>query len=112
MNLQELTTEELLAEITRREKEKIESDQHLFMGLIDMDGAESLMPVKTKEVFASLHNSLSLRARFNSQRFAIIYVVHLTTPMYDTFNERLLKGDYQQVAEDLQLLSTFKKISL
>lgn len=110
MKLQELTTDELLAELARREKEKIETDHSLFMGLIDQDGAESLMMVKTKEKFAELHNSLSLRARFNSQRHPMLYVVNMPHLMYESFNERLLKGEYVEVAEELRKLSTFKKL--
>ena len=110
MKIDELSTDELYAEIERRTQEKIESDHFLCMGLIDIDGAESLMKVTSGDKFAELHSSLSLRARFNSQRRPVMYVANITQPMFDAFDERLKKGEYVKVGEELKSLSTFKRL--
>lgn len=110
IELKNISTEDILTELERRNQEAIDNDHFLCMGLIDNDGAESLMPVKTKETFASLHSSLSLRARFNSQRIPVMYVVNITQPMYEEFDRRLLKGEYVKVGEELKKLSTFKRL--
>lgn len=110
MNIAELSTDDLYAELDRRAQEKIESDHFLCMGLIDIDGAESLMKVKSGNKFAELHSSLSLRARFNSQRRPIFYVVNITQPMFDSYDERMKKGEYVKVGEELKALTTFKRL--
>ena len=109
MNLETVTTAELLAELEKRESQKELHDEHiLYMGIIDADGAESIVEANNREKFASLYNSLALRARFNGQRRPIIYTVRMPENLYILFNERMDKGEYEEVAEALKGLSTYR----
>jgi hypothetical protein len=111
MNLDTVTTAELLAELEKREKFKDSHDDHvLYMGIIDSDGAESIVKADDRESFSSLYNSLALRARFNGQRRPIIYTVRMPESLYNLYNEKMDKGEYDKVAEGLRELSTFKTL--
>lgn len=111
MNLETVTTAELLAEIERREKSKDDYDDHvLYMGIIDSDGAESIVKADNSETFSSLYNSFALRTRFNGQRRPVIYTVRMPESLYNLYNERMQKGEYDGVAEGLKELSTFKTL--
>ena len=110
MKIQEATKQDLLDELERREKVVVNNDHFLCIGIIDNEGVDSFVRVDTKEKFAELHSSLSLRSRFNSHRNPVLYAVNLTQPIYDDLNSRFKQGECEEVAEELKQLSTFKNL--
>jgi hypothetical protein len=89
--------------------EAIKSRGHnLYMGIVDNEGAESLLLVDNFEKFTDIHKSLSLRARINGHRNPSVYSVIMPSEMYEIYNTQLLEGKYKEVAESIKELSTFK----
>ena len=105
--LNEYSTEQLLEEIERR---KIQDEFFLCLGIIDDLGVEGLVPVKTHEEFSTLHNSLSLRARFNGHRNAKVYSIRVNRASFDAIDEILKIGEYERATEMIKNMSTFKII--
>jgi hypothetical protein len=108
--ISDYSTEDLYNEIDRRNKEELQNDHFICLGIMDNDGVESIVKINDKEHFARTYNSLSLRARFNGHRSTILYTVKITQPLLDLIQEKLKDGEYIKVSETLQELSTFKNI--
>jgi hypothetical protein len=110
MSLEKYTEEQLRAELEKRSQAPQEEPQHLCVGIIDVDGAESIIFCETGEKFAESIRSLQLRARFNSHRHPIVYCVKMPRILYDTISDAIKRGEYLSVAESLKSLSNFKSI--
>lgn len=109
-NLKDFTTEELLDEIKRREDLPVKPQDVLCVGIVDNDGAESLLVVKNAEDLGTKLSSLQLRARFNTQRHPIVYSVKIPLELFDKLDNNMKKGNYHEASEAIQSFSTFKNL--
>jgi hypothetical protein len=116
MSIEKFTDEELEAELNRRrnetenEKESSNLDLHLFIGIIDDEGAESIILANTPQLFVERMNSLQLRARFNSHRNPTVYSVKIPMQLFEEFTRNIRIGKYMEVAETIQKIPTFKSL--
>lgn len=110
MELHTATTEQLREELEKRESSETDEQYILCIGLIDVDGAESLIQTPDAKKFETTLNSLLLRSRFNSHRSPIIYAIRLPKELISIINERFSKGEFQEIGNMIQSFSTFKKI--
>jgi hypothetical protein len=101
--IEEASIEQLLEAIQSK-------GQTLYIGIVDNDGAESLLEVANFKEFSDKYGSLSLRARFNGHRNPDVFSVIMPSEMYKVYNAQLENGKYKEVAESIKELSTFKVI--
>lgn len=113
MSLEKYSIEELQEELRRRETPEKIDNHKLYIGLIDQNGAESIILADTAELFSKAMSSLELRSRFNTQRSPEIFSVKMPVDLFSILSEKLKKGyegDFIEVANVLKGLSTYKKI--
>jgi hypothetical protein len=110
MSLEKYSDKELQAELQKRNLVKHEDEHHLCVGLIDQDGAESLMIANTPKSFASTIHSLQLRARFNSHRRPVIFSVKIPLSLYEVIDSQMKSGKYEEAAKAIRSLPNFKPI--
>jgi len=114
MNITDFSIEELKSELDKRlsDSENLsEKTYHLCIGIIDSDGAESLVPVDSAEEFSKKLSTLNLRARFNGHRSPEVYAIQLPQELIDVINARFTKGEYTEIGNMLKSFSTYKKLS-
>ena len=111
-DISKFSKEELLAELEKRNQESKEESKEniLCIGILDIDGTESLIKVNSSEHFNATLSSLKLRARFNSHRKPIVYSVKIPLSLFNIMDESLQKGKYHEVSVSLQELSTFEEL--
>jgi hypothetical protein len=110
MSLEKYTDKELQAELEKRNLVKHEDDHHLCVGLIDQDGAESLILANTPKLFASTIRSLQLRARFNAHRRPVIFSVKIPLSLFGEIDSQLKAGKYEEASEAIRSLPNFRPI--
>jgi hypothetical protein len=114
MSIENISTEDLLAEIERRKKEEEENHQDLYIGIIDDNGLESMVLVKDSTEFASKIRALQLRARFNGHRRPIVFSVKMPKQLFEEYRLRLGGNTNDELAkrmgDSLKQLSTFNEL--
>ena len=107
MKLDNISTEELLKELKRREELKKLDDNVPCMGINDDLGVESFVILKNADEFASKLLHMELRCRYNSQRNPEIFFVKLPLKIAEMFRD---EKDVQKVGKALKQLSNYKKL--
>lgn len=108
MSLEKYTLQELQDEIWAREQ--VQKEEFLCVGIIDVDGAESIILCESKEKFAETVRSLQLRARFNSQRHPVVYCSKMPRALFDAFDKAIREGKHIRAGETIKSLSNFKSL--
>lgn len=105
MNLNDYTEEQLREELTRRQGVTLNDDQHLCLGIVDIDGVESIFFCDTAQKFSDALKTLQLRARFNSQRRPVLYCAKMPRSLFQEFSDRIKEGKHKEVGEAIMGLS-------
>lgn len=113
MSIEKYTDHQLLAELERRKvdrTEELEELQYLCIGIIDDDGAESIILCENNKEFANSLSRLKLRARFNIQRRPIVYSVKIPRCLFEVMSKKIKEGKSKEVGEALREFSNFKNL--
>jgi len=110
MSLDQFTIEELQRELEKRKTSNIEDEQLLCVGLIDDEGAESIIIANTPDTFSSVISRTRLRARFNSQRNPIVYSIKIPLSLFKALSDKIKEGNVIECGEVIKGLSNFKSL--
>lgn len=108
-DLKEISTEELLEELKRREAVATTDEegdkQYPFIGIVDDRGIDQLVQVDAKS-FADRTSVMELRVRYNTQRNAEMFFLKMPLEM----ETPILKMESKDAIKFVKGLSTYKKI--
>lgn len=107
IDLSNITTEDLRAEIHRRENyESVVGGEHVpHIGIIDSEGLDSITAVPDAKEFADVIRKMELRTRFNAHRKPEIFFVKIPKYLADEAMKKPEKG-----AGVIKSLSNYQKI--
>lgn len=106
IDLSKIKTEDLKAEIERRQTRESEVGEHIpHIGIIDSDGLDSITAVPEAAEFAKVIRTMELRTRFNGHRKPEIFFVKIPKYLADEAMKKPEKG-----ADIIRGLSNYQKI--
>ena len=110
MNLDKISTADLLEEVEKRKELEKESEMILCMGIIDDLGAESFIRVDTAAKFSEKLTPMLLRSRYASHRNAYVYSVRLNVLVVEMIEQMFKKitVDHVEISTMLKRLGLTK----
>lgn len=106
IDLSNIRTEDLRAEIQRRENYEHVVGEHIpHIGIIDSEGLDAITAVPDAKEFADVIRKMELRTRFNAHRRPEIFFVKIPKYLADEAMKKPEKG-----ADVIRGLSNYQKI--